>query len=396
MPRGSIRKRRSTWTAVVDVGRDPETRKRRQTSRGGFRTRAEAARWLTKMLSQLDQGSYVAPVRQTVGEHLLDWLPAVRSSLRPSTFESYERNVRQHLLPAIGHVWLDQLTPDRLAAVYAEFHRSGRLDGTGGLAPRSIRYLNTILGKALGDAVAEGKIGRNVAHAPTVRQRLPRHARPEMATWTAEELAAFLTQLRGDRLYTPVLLAATTGMRRGEVLGLRWRDVDLDASRVAVRQTLAAVRDVDGDIGRHVLVFGEPKTAKGRRAVPLPPQAVAALREYRRGQIAERLLIGPDHIDRDLVFAEPDGSPMHPDKFRKRFEVRIARSRLPRIRFHDLRHTYATLALRAGVHPKIVAEVLGHANISITLDTYSHAIPAMQESAAATVARLVFGSDARL
>jgi integrase len=392
MPRGSIRKRGSTWTVVVDVGRDPETHKRRQTSRGGFRTRAEAARWLTKMLSQLDQGSYVAPVRQTVGEHLLDWLPAVRSSLRPSTFESYERNVRQHLIPAIGHVWLDQLTPDRLAAAYAEFHRSGRLDGAGGLASRSIRYLNTILGKALGDAVAEGKIGRNVAQAPTVRQRLPRHARPEMATWTAEELAAFLTQLRGDRLHTPVLLAATTGMRRGEVLGLRWRDVDLDASRVAVRQTLAAVRDVDGDIGRHMLVFGEPKTAKGRRTVPLPPQTVAALREYRRGQIAERLLVGPDHIDRDLVFAEPDGSPMHPDKFRKRFEVRIARSGLPRVRFHDLRHTYATLALQAGVHPKIVAEVLGHANISITLDTYSHASPAMQESAAATVARLVFGS----
>jgi integrase len=240
--------------------------------------------------------------------------------------------------------------------------------------------------------VAEGKLARNVAQAPTVRRRLPRHAKPEMRTWSAPELASFLDQLRGDPLHAPILLAATTGMRRGEVLGLRWRDTDLDAGRVAVRQTLAAVRDVDGDRGRHVLVFGEPKTAKSRRTVPLPAQTVAVLRAHRKAQAAERLLAGADYGDQDLVFAEPDGAPIHPDKFRKRFEVRIGRSGLPPIRFHDLRHTYATLALRAGVHPKVVAEVLGHANISITLDTYSHAIPAMQESAAATVARLVFGS----
>jgi integrase len=213
-----------------------------------------------------------------------------------------------------------------------------------------------------------------------------------MSTWSAAELASFLDQLRGDPLHAPILLAATTGMRRGEVLGLRWRDTDLDAGRVAIRQTLAAVRDVDGDGGRHLLVFGEPKTAKGRRTVPLPPQTVAVLRAHRKAQAAERLQAGPDYTDRDLVFAEPDGTPIHPDKFRKRFEVRIGRSGLPPVRFHDLRHTYATLALQAGVHAKVVPEILGHANIGITLDTYSHAIPAMQESAAATVARLVFGS----
>jgi integrase len=241
--------------------------------------------------------------------------------------------------------------------------------------------------------VAEGKLARNVAQAPTVRRRLPRHAKPEMRTWSAPELASFLDQLRGDPLHAPILLAATTGMRRGEVLGLRWRDTDLDAGRVAVRQTLAAVRDVDGQVGRHLLVFGEPKTAKGRRTVPLPPQTVATLREHRRRQLAERLAVGPDYSDQDLVFAEPDGTPIHPDKFRKRFEVRIGRSGLTPIRFHDLRHTYATLALQAGVHGKVVSGILGHANIGITLDTYSHAIPAMEESAAETVAALVFGGS---
>jgi integrase len=140
------------------------------------------------------------------------------------------------------------------------------------------------------------------------------------------------------------------------------------------------------------VVFGEPKTAKGWRTVPLPPQTVAALREHRRHQLAERLAVGPNYADHDLVFAEPSGSPIHSDKFRKRFEVRIGRSGLPPIRFHDLRHTYATLALQAGIHAEVVSGILGHANIGITLDTYSHAIPAMQESAAATVARLVFGA----
>jgi hypothetical protein len=129
MARGSIRKRGQTWTVVLDAGRDPTTRRRRQISKGGFKTRRDANRWLTHTLGQLDQGSYVTPTRQTVGEHLLEWLPAIRSSLRPATYESYERNVRQHLIPKIGHVWLDQLTPDRLAAVYAELHRNGRLDG---------------------------------------------------------------------------------------------------------------------------------------------------------------------------------------------------------------------------------------------------------------------------
>ena len=133
-----------------------------------------------------------------------------------------------------------------------------------------------------------------------------------MSTWNAAELATFLDQLRGDPLHAPILLAATTGMRRGEVLGLRWRDTDLDAGRVAVRQTLAAVRDVDGDCGRHLLVFGEPKTAKGRRTVPLPPQTIAVLRAHRKAQAAERLQVGPDYTDHGLVFAEPDGAPIHP------------------------------------------------------------------------------------
>jgi integrase len=216
-----------------------------------------------------------------------------------------------------------------------------------------------------------------------------------MSTWSAAELASFLDQLRGDPLHPPVLLAATTGMRRGEVLGLRWRDTDLDADRVAVRQTLAAVRDVDADPrnpGRHLVVFGEPKTAKGRRTVPLPPQTVAVLRAHRKAQAAERLAVGPDYRDQGLVFAEPDGSPIHPDKVPQALRgphrpLRVAPDPLPRPAPH-LRHPGPAgrrppQGRRRGPRPR---------QHLITLDTYSYAIPAMQESAAATVARLVFGS----
>jgi integrase len=191
-------------------------------------------------------------------------------------------------------------------------------------------------------------------------------------------------------LEVAILLGATTGMRRGEVLGLRWSDVDLDAGRLSVRQTLSAPRNPD--TGQHVPVFGEPKTKQGKRSVPLPAQTVAALRAHRKEQMRERLMAGPGWQDHGLVFCEPDGQPIHPDRFRKRFEHRVQRSGLPPIRFHDLRHTYATLALQAGVHAKVVSEILGHASIGITLDTYSHAVPGLQESAAETVAALVFGS----
>jgi integrase len=391
MARGSIRKRGSTWTVVVDIGRDPTTRKRRQTSRGGFKTRKDAARWLTQTLGQVDQGGYVTPTRELVGEYLVEWLAAVRSSLRPSTWKSYERLVRRHLIPRIGHVYLHQLGPGHLSALYADLHTDGRLDGAGGLSARTVHYLHVILSKALSDAMAEGRLPRNVAGLKTVRERLPKATGHDMTTWTAAQLTSFLQGLRGDRLEVPILLGATTGMRRGEVLGLRWSDLDLDAGRLAVRQTLTAPRDPD--TGQHVPIFGEPKTRRGKRSVPLPAQTVAALRAHRKAQAAERLLAGPDYTDHGLVFAEPDGAPIHPDRFRVRFEHRVTRSGLSRIRFHDLRHTYATLALQAGVHAKVVSEILGHANIGITLDTYSHAIPAMQESAAETVAALVFGGS---
>jgi integrase len=249
-----------------------------------------------------------------------------------------------------------------------------------GLSPRSVQYTHVTAHKALADAVKWQLLARNVADSATA----PRPQSKEPKTWTASDLRAFLDHVEGDRLYAAYLLAGSTGLRRGELLGLRWRDVDMTAGRLAVVQTLLQVNNK--------LAFGTPKTAKGRRSVALDTHTVDALRAHRRAQVAERLAWGPGYQDADLVFAREDGVLLHPDGFSRAFNRHAKAAALPVIRFHDLRHTHATLALQAGVHPKVVSERLGHATVSITLDTYSHAIPAMQEAAAQTVADLVFAN----
>lgn len=246
-----------------------------------------------------------------------------------------------------------------------------------------MRYLHAIVRRALADAVEWGLITRN----PAAKARPPKAARNReaMRTWTAPQLRAFLEGRADDRLYPLWLVLASTGMRRGEALGLAWDAVDLDASRLAVRRALVNVA--------YKLEFSEPKTEKSRRSVALDPGTVDALRAHRKAQAEERLALGPAWHDHGLVFTREDGQPVHPDRASKLFDQHVNTAGLPRIRLHDLRHTHATLALQAGIHAKVVSERLGHSTIAMTLDTYSHAIPAMQEDAAAKVAALVLGGQ---
>jgi integrase len=207
-----------------------------------------------------------------------------------------------------------------------------------------------------------------------------------MHTWTGAELRTFLERSEecGDRYFAAWVVLATTGARRGEVLGLRWADVDLEVGRASIEQTVIAVR--------HAVEFGTPKTAKGARSLRLDAGTTAALKAHRLRQLEERLMVGAGWRDYDLVFAKVDGSPLHPERFSREFDRRVERWSLPRIRLHDLRHTWATLALEAGVPAKVVSERLGHANISITLDVYSHVNEAMDAGAAERVASVIFGT----
>lgn len=380
--RGHIAKKGRRYYPVVDLGRD-ESGKRRRKWGDGHDTKRSAERALTNILAKLDQGLYFIPSKVLLGEFLDEWLTAVRPRLRETTFESYSRNLNLHVVPRIGHVRLQALTARRLNTLYGELLDSGRRDGRGGLSPRTVRYIHTMLHTALRDAERWGMASRNVAsmaNPPTLRR-----GEGQIHAWDARQLATFLASVKSDRLYAAFVLAATSGMRRGELLGLRWSDVDLDAAVITVKRALVTVR--------HELLFSPPKTAHGRRPIPLDSVTVGALRGHRRLQAEERLAMGADYQDGDLLFARQDGTPLHPEAFAKVFDRRVSRSALPRIRFHDLRHTYATIALMAGVHPKVVSERLGHSGIAITLDTYSHVLPSLQRGAADVVAEVVFGAS---
>jgi integrase len=376
--RGSTRKRGNTWTALWDISPDPKTGARRQTSKGGFPTRKAAEAHITTVVGQVNTGTYVPPAKMTLAVYLEQWLDVQRTRLRPATWESYSAVLNGRVVPELGSLALQQVTTAHVDALYAKLLREGRSDGKGGLSARSVRYTHTILRRAFKDAARKQLVSRDPTDAADPPSATAAKAKT-MRTWSAEELGRFLGAVADDRLFAAWRIAATTGMRRGEVLGLRWRDVDLDAARASVAQTKIEGKGAPRD--------STPKGGRGR-SIALDAGTVAALRDHRKAQVAERMMLGPGWQDTDLVFCREDGSPIWPRSFSRAFARHAKDAGLPAIRLHDLRHTWATLALGAGVHPKLVQERLGHAAISITLDVYSHAIPAMHEDAADRVAAL--------
>jgi integrase len=374
---------RGTWWFVVDL--PAGNGRRRQVKRRGFNTKGDAQTALDELRVNARRGTYIAPARQTLRDFLVeDWLPAVRPTLQPSTHESYTRYLTLHVIPTIGGIALQKLDAGTLNKLYADLLESGKRNGKpGGLSPRTVRYIHTIIGRALREAVAWDRVPRNVAQfAQPPSAGLAKS--PEMRTWDAATVARFLGLVATDRHQPAWLFLATTGCRRGEALGLRWADVDLDGSKVIIRQTVSA-------IAHQIRVA--PRTKSGKpRAVELDAATVTALRAVRVRQAEERLLLGKQYEDHDLVFATPNGRPQHPEHFSMAFDRRVRRHELPRIRLHDLRHTWATLALAAGVDVKIVSERLGHASAKITWDIYQHVTPTMQANAAETVAKLIFGT----
>ena len=375
--RGHIRRRGTKWAVVLDVGTD-EHGKRRQKWHSGFERKRDAERALSDLLARQQRGEYVEPSRLTFGWFLEnEWLPSIRSSVREGTFESYSRNVRVHVVPQLGDVPLQQLAPARLNSFYADL-----LAGTHRrrLSARTVRYIHTIVRRALQATVRWGLVTRNVADQADPPS--PKASRPKpIETWSAEELGHFLVRTRDDRLYALWLTLGSTGMRRGEALGAYWADLGLDAARWQVRHTLVAVG--------HKLLDSTPKTDHGRRSVALDPGTVRVLRSWRQSQLEERLAWGPAWTDTGRVFTRENGTDLHPERVSERFDRLVKASDLPRLSLHGLRHTHATLALQASVHPKVVQERLGHSSVAFTLDRYSHAIPAMQEEAAAAIARLI-------
>lgn len=370
--RGTIRRRGTTWTTYWWVEGPQGTVQR---SKGGFATKRDAQDFLTRTLAAVQTGGFSEPSRVTVGEYLLvRWLPGRAASLRASTFDAYRRNIDVHVVPALGHVRLQQLTPDQLDRFYSERLRAG-------LAPKTVRNLHTMLRKALKDAVRKNLVVRNVADAADPPSS-PKAGEGEMKTWSGDQLRTFLTETSAHRWGPAFLLAATTGMRRGEVLGLRWADLDLRGPRLTVNQTILNVG--------YEITLGSPKTARSRRTIALDPETARVLAEQKQRQAVDRQALGGAYLDQDLVFAHEDGRPAHPDVFSQTFRRAVHRLGLPVIRLHDLRHTHATMGLAAGIPVKIISTRLGHATTAFTQDVYMHKVPALEESAAEQIADLIF------
>ncbi len=362
---GTISRRKNGgWTAQYVV-HTAEGRKRR-TVYG--KTRQEVAAKLAKALTDREHGLVFDAGALTVGEYLERWLSdCLQDTVKPSTYSSYDQLVRKHVVPALGRIRLKALAPTHVRGLLRD-----KLDA--GLSPRTVQYIRFVLRKALDQTVTDNLIPRN----PAASVKSPQVRREEIKPLSPEQSRLFLRAATNaeDRLQALYVLAIHCGLRQGELLALKWEDVDLEAGTLQVRRSLSGSKD-------GCPTFDTPKTAKSRRRVCLTNGATDALKRHRKRQLEERIRVAGLWRDYGLVFTTETGTPLDRHNLVERaFKPLLKKAGLPEIRFHDLRHTCATLLLSRGVHPKIVQELLGHATIAITLDTYSHVLPGMGDTAA--------------
>lgn len=365
---GSItfHKKSGLWMGRIFVGYDNEGKPIRKVMYAKSKT--ELQEKIRNVLYERQAGTYVEPSRLTVGEWVISYLETyVRPSVRVKTFTTYEDMAKKHIVPALGTRLLQQLQTPEIQRFYNEKLEAGRLDGKGGLSSRAIHMMHQVISGALKQALAEGRIQRNVAEAV----KLPPLKYKSMRSLSREELAELMKAVREDRLHAAFEVELATGLRRGELLALRWQDVDLNKKVIHVRRTLKRVR-AEGGERRTKLVFEEPKTDKSRRTITLTETAVKALKLHRVRQSEEKLRVGEAYQDNGLVFATPLGRPIDPDGFYKHFSKILKKAGISHRSFHNCRHTVATVLLEEGVNPKVVQELLGHARVGITLDIYSH------------------------
>lgn len=371
-----IQRSEGSWSIVLYIGRDPVTGKKRQkwhTFRGNKKL---AEKELTRLVHEVHTGAYIEPSKLTVAAYLSRWLDDyAKTNVAGKTFERYAEIVKNNLAPALGSVPLCNLRPLHIQSYYSQALQSGRVRRRKneaeprGLSAQTVLHHHRVLREALNRAVKWQLLIRNPADAVEP----PKPARNEMRALNETETAWLLEVAKGTRVYLPVILAVTSGLRRGEFLGLQWSDIDRASSTIAVQrsieQTHAGMR------------FKSPKARKGR-LIALLPITVEALEQHRQLQDQQKKKLGNAYQDQDLICAREDGSLWKPDAFTAEFARLARKAGFKGIRLHDMRHSHATQLLRHGVHPKIVSERLGHSKVGITLDIYSHVLPGMQEDAA--------------
>jgi integrase len=360
--RGSIRRRGDTFEVVVSGGFDPVT-KRRIRHYATARTEDEAQREVTRLLRAQDTGIATDPGKLTLGRYLFDqWLPHAATRVKGKTLHRYGQLLRVHVVHSLGNVKLAKLRPAHIQAAIDKMET----------APRTRLHCYRVLSAALRQAVRWQIISSNPATAASP----PRPGRAQLRIPSSEDVRRVLAADDGW-FGVALTLLASTGMRRGEVLALQWSSVDLDAGLARIVQSVEAV-------GQQ-LRFGLPKTDRARRTVALPPGMVSMLKRWHKDQLERRILLGAEWNGTDLVVERGDGFPIHPDLVSRKFQRLAVQLGLAGVRLHDLRHWYATECLKAGVHPKVVSEALGHSSVAFTMDVYSHLLPTMQETASAAI-----------
>lgn len=371
--KGHIRERSpGRWAIILDV-HDPETGKRRRKWHSFSGTKREAQKECARLIAAMGAGLYVEPAKTLLRQFLDQWLKHVATQVAPRTLERYREIALKNVAPLLGHTALASLRPEQISAAYAKALTSGRRDGAGGLSPRTVLHMQRILRQALEQAVRWGLLARNPADVV----RPPKVERVKMKALDPAEAARLLEHFRPTRMFIPVLLGVLCGLRRGEITALKWGAIDLARAQIAIAESTEQTRT-----GTR-----EKETKSGRaRTVALPSLAVEELQRHRVRQAEELLRLGIRPTPDTHVFAQADGTPVQPNSLTHEFVRILGQTQsLPRIRFHDLRHSHATHLLANGVHPKIAQERLGHSSVGITLDLYSHVLPGMQADAAARV-----------
>jgi integrase len=334
------------------------------------KTRKEVKDKLTTALYEQQQGTAVKTSQLTVGRFITDWLENThKRQIRLRTYERYKESVDLHIIPVLGNIQLQKLQVQHLQSFYTKKEKEG-------LSSTTILGYHHVLHKALDTAVEWGLIVRNVCDIASP----PRRARFEIQPLTVEQAQKLLSTVHGHKWEALFTIALATGMRRGEILGLKWQDINFATGTLQVRRILSRVPTQTPERD-HVYIEAEPKTQKSRRSITIAPFALDVLKQHRIQQMEAKLRAGPKWQEHDYVFPSSIGTYLNPNNVVKEFKKLLKQADLPDIRFHDLRHSAASLLLSAGVHPKIVQEILGHTQISMTLDIYSHILPGMQQDA---------------
>lgn len=358
--RGSIRKRGENWSVIIEMPKDIVSGKRKQKWFTVIGNKKDAEKFLTEKLRELDTGMLIDTTKMKFSEYLDYWKEKTFCNLEITTKEGYIQKIEKHIKPYLGNIYLENLKPLHLQNFYDDKLKSGKLDGKGGLSARTVLALHRIIYSSLEQAVKWQLVIRNVAQAVE-----PPKAKKYQAKYlTDKQTEELIENSKNTEIYIPIMLAIYTGARRGEILGLKWQNVDLKKGIIKIVDNLCATKNG--------LIIKQPKTNNGIRTIAISNNLIKILKKHKIKQMENKIKLGEYYKENNMVCCYEDGHPFNPKRFSAKFHELLEKNNLPLIRFHDLRHSHASLLVKLGIEPKVISERLGHSNISITMDLYSH------------------------